>query len=496
MQFAKKMNQAIVLSSTKLKSPLKNYFRQFGATLVGGILLLLNSTGAEGRIEIGPGHPLPDYTKLKLVTDSPERPFWNDVALGDFNEDGRLDAVIQVGTPPFPGDLPLSAVVYVQNSDGTFTEKRAYPLPNTSVGIRFQTGDFNEDGHLDILEDDSGNDMILMLGNGDGMFKDAAFLGLSAAGLFTVADLNCDHHLDIVGGNLDGTVGVFLGTGKGTFSLRSTLDTVVQPYWSGNLAVRGQMLAGDVNGDKILDVIVASLQDNTIGRGNLDVFLGKGDGTFEEVIRTPKVATVFGALGDFNGDGTLDFAGNLFSSAGVEIWLGKGNGNFFKGKIYPANSGAVQVADLNHDGILDIMVAGDNGTVYLPQSILLGNGDGTFRPRQLFTQADDHRTFSIGSHFLDFNGDGWLDIISIAQKSTVPHTSVLAVALSHGMKRDPNSGFLLKTQPSAPGPLAIEATMNFLDWTVVATNYFSSGEWLFNDSKTGLGRRFYRARVQ
>jgi hypothetical protein len=496
MKSAKKMNQAIALSSAKLKTPLKNYFRQFGVTLVCGTLLLLNSAGGEGRIEIEPAHPLPEYTKLKLVTDSAERPFWNDVALGDFNEDGRLDAVIQVGTPPFPGDLPLSAVVFLQNSDGTFTEERTYPLPNTSIGIRLYAGDFNEDGHLDILEDDSGNDMILMLGNGDGTFKDTTFIGLSAAGLFTVADLNGDHHLDLVAGNLDGTVGIFLGTGNGSFSLKSTLDTVVQPYWNGNLAVRGQMLAGDVNGDKIQDVIVASLQENNIGRGNLDVFLGKGDGTFEEVIRTTKVATVFGTLGDFNGDGTLDFAGNLFSSAGVEIWLGKGNGNFFKGKIYPANSGAVQVADLNQDGILDIMVAGDNGTVYLPQSILLGNGDGTFRPRQLFTQADDYRAFSIGSHFLDFNGDGWLDIISIAQKSTVPHTSALTVALSCGVKRGPNSGFLLKVPLGAPDPLVIEATMNFLDWTIIATNYASAQEWLFNDSQTGLGQRFYRTRAR
>lgn len=472
-----------------------SYLWRFAALILVSGLSFAHSAGAAEKLAIEPAYALPDYTKLKLVTDSPERLFFNDVALGDFNEDGRLDAVIQVGTPPYPGDVPFGAVVFLQDATGTLIEKASYVMPNTSVGITLKAGDFNEDGHLDLIGDDSGNDMILMLGKGDGTFKAPAFLELGAAGLFSIADLNGDQHLDLVAGNLDGTVGVFLGGGDGSFKLKMSLETQVQPYW----IVRGQMMVGDVNGDKKLDVVVASLQNNSAGSGNLDVFLGNGDGTFQPVIRTPNVSALFGALGDFNGDGRLDYAGSSFSGS-LGIWFGKGDGNFAKGKTYSAGlAGGVQVADLNRDGILDVIVSGDNGTIYLPQGLFLGNGDGTFRPKQSFTQADGFATMSLGAHFVDFNGDGWLDIVSIAAMGKPPYTAALSVALSHGVKRDPNLGSLLKVQfdsPGTAGPVVLEASNDLVTWTPRATNSTTTATWSVVDPTSGQSQRFYRTRHQ
>lgn len=108
--------------------------------------------------------------------------------------------------------------------------------------------------------------------------------------------------------------------------------------------------------------------------------------------------------GDFNHDGKLDIA--AVGGKAVSILLGNGDGTFRPHVDYPLSSqgGVLTTADFNHDDNLDLAVT--NGTVI---SILLGNGDGTFGP---------HSDFDIGGVVTgleglvagDFNGDGNLDL--------------------------------------------------------------------------------------
>jgi hypothetical protein len=110
------------------------------------------------------------------------------------------------------------------------------------------------------------------------------------------------------------------------------------------------------------------------------------------------------ATGDFNHDGKLDIA--AVAGKAVSILLGNGDGTFRPHVDYPLSSqgGVLTTADFNHDGNLDLAVT--NGTVI---SILLGNRDGTFGP---------HSDFDIGGVVTgleglvagDFNGDGNLDL--------------------------------------------------------------------------------------
>ena len=62
----------------------------------------------------------------------------------------------------------------------------------------------------------------------------------------------------------------------------------------------------------------------------------------------------------------------------------------------------VAVADLNHDGKLDVVVANQDGGV----GVLLGNGDGTLRPVVTYDTTLSASSLAVA----DFNGDGKLDI--------------------------------------------------------------------------------------
>src|SRR5438477_3112279 len=114
------------------------------------------------------------------------------------------------------------------------------------------------------------------------------------------------------------------------------------------------------------------------------------------------------AMGDFNGDGHLDLAVANGGSNDVSVLLGNGDGTFTPAKNYEAGLGGgplwVAVGDFNLDGKLDLVVANSSSDSV---GVLLGNGDGTFRPSVTFP-AGGTATESVAVG--DFNGDGKPDL--------------------------------------------------------------------------------------
>jgi flagellin-like hook-associated protein FlgL len=115
--------------------------------------------------------------------------------------------------------------------------------------------------------------------------------------------------------------------------------------------------------------------------------------------------SIAAAIADLNGDGVLDMV--TAGGNAVNILLGNGDGTFKAPTT--AQTGdttvALSLGDLNGDGVLDIVTAdrGD-GTA----SILLGNGDGTFKARTTVAIGVDPSSLVLG----DLNGDGALDIVT------------------------------------------------------------------------------------
>ena len=125
----------------------------------------------------------------------------------------------------------------------------------------------------------------------------------------------------------------------------------------------------DVDGDGDLDCIVAR-GANTANRDEL-LFLNEGDGFFsDEPIVLPNGGnnTINLEFGDLDNDGDIDLLPAHTSSANTFI-LNDGTGNFQAFVPTPgwANSRHVFAADMNGDGILDVVAATQNSRlqVYL-----------------------------------------------------------------------------------------------------------------------------------
>jgi FG-GAP-like repeat/Abnormal spindle-like microcephaly-assoc'd, ASPM-SPD-2-Hydin/FG-GAP repeat len=340
------------------------------------------------------------------------------VATGDFNGDGKLDlAVANSGS----GN---NVSILLGNGDGTFKPAVDYGAGSGPYSVA--VGDFNGDGKLDlVVANTNSNNVSILLGNGDGTFQPAVDYGVgSEPRAVAVGDFNGDGKLDLAVANTGSSnVSVLLGNGDGTFQPAFDFST---GFGQISLAV------GDFNGDGNLDLAVVNF-----GTGNVSVLLGDGDGTFEPAVNyVAGVAPVSVSVGDFNGDGKLDLAvaniaaGNI-GPGSVSVLLGNGDGTFQPAVNYGVgpNPNFVAVGDLNGDANLDLVVA---NTTSNNVSILLGNGDGTFQPAVDYDSGSVPYSVAVG----DFNGDGRLDM-AVADASS----STVSVLLQPGLVSGP-SGIL------------------------------------------------------
>jgi hypothetical protein len=170
-------------------------------------------------------------------------PQW--LAVGDFNNDHKLDVVV-VGF--FGGSQDIG--VLLGNGDGTLQDSLTYPLTYTPWSVA--TGYFNQDGNLDAVVSNDGSDVTVFLGNGDGSFQPGVtYFTTGFSGPVIVNDLNLDGKLDLALGNDSGRVfgvDVFWGNGDGTFQ-------PAQFFASGG---SGLPAVGDLNGDHLPDFVLAN----------------------------------------------------------------------------------------------------------------------------------------------------------------------------------------------------------------------------------------------
>ena len=112
------------------------------------------------------------------------------------------------------------------------------------------------------------------------------------------------------------------------------------------------------------------------------------------------------AVADLNADGVPDIVTANLNSNNVSVLLGSGGGAFQPQQTFPTGSEPLSVAvgDLNADGVPDLVTAvGDSNDV----SVMLGSGDGTFQAQQTFPVGIFPFSVAVG----DLNADGAPDLV-------------------------------------------------------------------------------------
>ncbi len=228
------------------------------------------------------------------------------IAVGDFNNDTRLDIVVA-------NSNSNDVSVLLGYTNEAFTNQMMLRTGNGSQSRSFVIDDFNNDGCMDIGIANSGNPNIgIFLGYGNISFESPAISPTSSYPYAVAAgDFNNDAYLDIVVANYDSNnIGIFLGYGNGSFANQTTYSTRSYPY---------SVAVGDFDNDFILDIII----DN-YGTNNLGILRGYPDGTFANMvlIQLEYGSHPFSVLvGDFNNDRKLDFTVANDGTDSLQIFL-------------------------------------------------------------------------------------------------------------------------------------------------------------------------------
>jgi hypothetical protein len=139
-------------------------------------------------------------------------------------------------------------------------------------------------------------------------------------------------------------------------------------------------------------------------------------GGFQAAVSYPAGTSTSGlAVADFDGNGALDLAVCDYGGQ-VNLFLGKSNGTFQVPVITASGGGcALATGDFNGDGKVDLALAGQGGV-----NILIGNGGRTFQAPSLYAIVGSPEMVAVA----DFNGDGKADLAVTWEISTAMAASM------------------------------------------------------------------------
>ncbi|MEP1093898.1 MAG: VCBS repeat-containing protein [Cyclobacteriaceae bacterium] len=281
-----------------------------------------------------------------------------DIAVADFDNDGDLDVI-------FVSEDDQVNEYYENIGNAHFKAVgNRWNVQGTSNSV--ESSDLNGDGNIDLVIGNSGQNFIL-INNGDGIFKDETALRLPTNTYTTqdleLADVDGDGDLDIVEGN-ETHNRILINNGNGVFADESSnrLPKI-------NDQTR-EIDLGDVDNDGDLDIVCANVDFGGFGDPQNRLLLNDGKGNFTEATdRLPQsnFRTVDMDFADLNNDGILDvLMGNRFNGHEKLAIINDGSLNFSDQtkSLFPEIDMYVfdyQFADFNNDGINDIYLCGFRG---------------------------------------------------------------------------------------------------------------------------------------
>ncbi len=330
------------------------------------------------------------------------------VSTGDYDNDGDDDV--------FFASQNSSNLLYENLGNGQFKDvTQAAGVSTISSGYSGVWGDLDNDGDLDLFAAFWDKDNRLYINSGNKTFQESALsagLKLRTSSLHAVmADVDNDGWLDIYLTVNDKGNRLYRNNGNLTFS---DITAASGAGYNGRA-----MAAGFFDYDKDGDVDLYLVHDYKQAN---HLFQNDGAGHFTNVAAQAGVDFAGDGMGvdfgDYDNDGWLDmYITNYHQSL---LYRNNGNGTFSDvtsaAHLPPVGmSWGCNFLDCDNDGWLDIFIANQSKFWELlpdiyPNVLFHNKGDGTFRDAA--AQAGLATSFdSFGSATLDFNNDGWLDIV-------------------------------------------------------------------------------------
>ena len=414
-----------------------------------------------------PGDPsMPQFTRVERPVPSEPRQngvapgqFFHttdrsNVAWGDEKGDGTLELVYSGLNEHLSTNLQASSLFYRMNDENTF-ERLNSPFAVTYYACPVWI-DYNNDGLLDLFVPGlkkksmvSPDDMVAHLykNMGSSQFvevnEDAA---MGIAPVFNSTDGGRGRHWVSVGDyDNDGWTDIVL-CGREAYlndeGLMATDRRVTRLYRNNQgmgfveqatpldgtapllgLA-RGSANFADMDSDGWLDIVVTGYDAN---EGTMHIYWNNGDGTFSETTQR-----FFGSYdascvpADFDADGLLDILVTGYSSnkggnaKSVFIYHNRGNRAFaMLGDSYCGFEGVdgstPAVADVNHDGLPDILIGGHGQQHEITTWLYLNCGDFAFKPVGAYYSDPFGKEWAFdrishgNTHLIDYDNDGYLD---------------------------------------------------------------------------------------
>lgn len=379
------------------------------------------------------------------------------VIAADFNGDRKPDlAVINSGCPASDEVCGASSLsILLGNGDGTLQAPLTF---SAGAALALAAGDFNGDGKIDlaVYQSEGSAAVTLYLGNGDGTFAAGSQTSVGqesfqSSGSMVADDFNGDGKLDIAVTNpSNNDVVVMLGKGDGTFQNPATYATGETP---------GGITAGDFNGDGIQDLA-------TTNSNSLSVLLGNGDGSFQPPTNYATGNHPWGvAAADMNGDGHLDLAVTNFNDDTVSVFLGDGSGAFLARQDFSTGvgTGGLAAADFNGDGRMDLATANfqDNTLSVLLQTARAAEPAALLSPSTVTFPAQPTGSTS-GAQAVALNNTGTvaLAIASIAVTGDFAETDNCGTSVAAGGDCTINITFTPSLTGSRGGTLTVTDNSN------------------------------------
>lgn len=343
-------------------------------------------------------------TNMNMGTDS-----------GDLNGDGRSDvALATVG----------GVAIFFANADSTLGSANLKEGITSLNYYDVKFADFDKDGDLDIVATPNATQAkySVYYNDGTGNFTRTDFNYLGSPRYCSVTTLDIDNNgwEDVTFScYLNSTTYYALNDTAGGFAATASLTGL-----SANLGTHPVNASGDINGDGIDDLVIASYLQSTC---QFHYSLGTGGGlstistvTYNNCGNTTITVSNSITIGDFNEDGYDDVAvprrrGTGGDSSGdgynVTVLFGSAEGTFNNQLDLAASTGtgsgqsSIRAVDIDNDGHLDIVSATYG---YNNVSVFMGNGNGTFAAREDYAPG---QTLISDIVLADLRGDGKLDLI-------------------------------------------------------------------------------------